>query len=164
MGLIDFKFAHLDIVDGTGTPNTMEVYFGQGNFQYTERRALEYRLDRGKIATGTVRLADEEPVQVTISGDWTEIRAASGGPVTVEEALKKIGEASSWASTGGACEPYAVDLVFEYGSECNGTLGHRITFSEFRYEQIDHDATAGTLTITGSCKEAMPTVIRTTVA
>lgn len=163
MGLIDFKYAKLTILDGTGTPNTLVVYFGEGNFSYSEQRPLEYKKDRGKVATGQVRLADEEPVQVTINASWTEMRAASGGAVTAEEAVKKIGAASAWTTTGGACEPYSVDLQFEYGGECSGTLGHRLTFSEFRYDKIDYDASGGTFVMTGSCKETMPTIIRTTV-
>lgn len=162
--LIDFKYATLKIKDGTGTPNELTVVFGDGNFSYSEQKPREYIKDRGRITTGFVRDGEEEPVSIDIEGSWTEMRAASGGPVTLEEALKKTGAAAAWTSTGDTCEPYSVDLVFEYGAECSGTLGHRLTFPDFRYEQLDYDAKAGTLKITGKAKCVAPTVIRTAVS
>lgn len=165
MGLINFKYAKLKIQDGTGTPNVFNVLFGEGNFSYTETRNRQYIKDRGNVSTGFVRDGDEEPVSVNIEGVWTEMRAASGGAVTLEEALKKTGAAASWVSAAtDPCEPYAVDLVFEYGSECAGTLGHRLTFDDFRYEQLDYDAKANTVKITGKCKVMQPTIIRTAVS
>lgn len=162
--LIDFKYARLKIKDGTGTPNTYEVVFGDGNFQYSEQHPREYIKERGKVVTGQVRDGEEEPVQIDIDASWTEMRAASGGPVTLEEALKKTGAAAAWITTGDVCEPYAVDLVFEYGAECSGTLGHQLTFPDFRYEQLDYDAKAGTLKLSGKAKCVAPTIIRTTVS
>lgn len=162
--LISFKYGKLQFKDGTGTPNTFTVIFGDGNFSYSEKKNREYILERGQMTGALVRDGDDEPVSIDITGSWTEMRAASGGAVTLEEALKKVGAAASWTSTGDTCEPYAVDLVFEYGVECSGTLGHRLTFPDFRYEQLDYDAKAGTIKITGKAKCTEPTIIRTAVS
>lgn len=165
MGMINFKYASLKFKDGTGTPNTFTVIFGEGNFSYTEAAKREYVLDRGVLATGSVRNGDDEPVSINVEGMWTEMRAASGGAVTLEEALKKLGAASAWVSTAvDACEPYCTDMVFEYGAECSGTLGHRLTFPMFRHEQLDYDAKAGTVKLTGKAKCTQPTIIRTAVS
>lgn len=162
MATIDFKYATLLIKDGGS--NEFTVKFGDGNFQYSEKRPRKYIKERGRITTGTVRDDDEEPVEIEVEGLWTEMRAASGGPVTLEEALKKVGAASSWASTSeDTCEPYCVDLEFEYGAECTGTLGHRLTFDQFRYESLDYDAKGNTFKLSGKCKIVSPTIIRTAV-
>lgn len=165
MGQINFKYASCKFKDGTGTPNVFTVIFGAGDFSYTENAKREYVLDRGVLATGAVRNGDDEPVSINIDAMWTEMRAASGGLVTLEEALKKIGAASAWVSTAvDTCEPYCVDLVFEYGAECSGTLGHRLTFPMFRYEQLDYSAKDGKIKITGKAKCTQPTIIRTAVS
>jgi len=164
MGLINFQYARLKIKDGTGTPNEFEVSFGEGTFQYSEQRPREYIKERGRVVSGQVRDADEEPVEVNIDAIWTEMRAVSGGPVTLEEALKKVGAAAAWVSTGSTCEPYSVDLVFEYGADCSGTTGHRLTFDDFRYEKLDYDGKANTVKVSGKCKCVSPTIIRTAVS
>lgn len=162
--LINFKYANLKILDGTGSPLTYTVLFGEGNLSYDEQKNREFILDRGNLATGAVRDGDDVPCSVQIEGQWTEQRAVSGGPVTLEEALKKVGAAAAWVSVGDVCEPYCVNLQFEYGAECAGTLGHRLTFGKFFYEQLSFDAKAGTMKISGKCKVVSPTIIRTAVS
>lgn len=167
MPIIDIKDAYIYIVDGTtATPNSLEVKVGEGNLTYSERYNVEYRRNRGRIGSGAdVRAGDEEPCEVSLDLVWEFLRSVSGGDVTPEEALKRVGSASDWKSTGSdPCAPYAVDLVVEYRPSCSGgdgTLNERITFSEFRLEQLDHDLRAGTLSAQGKCNEVAPTIIRT---
>lgn len=161
MAKIDLKDATIKILDGTTTtPNEITVKLGDGNLTYSVRRNMEYILDRGNL--DGVREGDEEPVEISLDAVWEFITASSGGTPTIEDALTQSGEASGWASTGAdSCEPYAVDLEIEYDpSNCSATEKETITFSEFRYEQIDHDLRAGTFAISGRANITKPTVAR----
>ena len=160
--IYDLKNATMKLVDGTGTPNTLTIKFDDGTLQFTERRNIDYRLDRGVIATAAVREGDEVPCEVSFQARFNAIVSSSGDPVTVMEFLKQNGAASAYASTGDACEPYAIDIHLEVDITCTGVEDELITFSQFRYEEIGGDFGAGTLDVSGRCKEVGPTSIRTT--
>lgn len=165
MPQIDIKNAELRIKDGSSpTANELTVKIGEGNFTYSEKRNMEYLKDRGKL--DNVREGDEEPVEVSFDFQWEWLRYASGDigsdTCTIEEALKKIGAAADWESSGDdPCEPYCVDLILDHSVECGSVLGERITFHNYRWESLDHDLRAGTVSSQGKCNEVSPTVIRT---
>lgn len=162
MAQIDLKDATIKILDGTTpTPNEITVKIGEGNLTYTEKRNIEYVKDRGEL--DTTREGDEEPTELSIDAVWEEITASAGLPPSIKDAIKGVGEASTWVSTGGDCEPYAVDVVVEVDVSCGTVEDEQLTFSEFRYEQVDHDLRAGTFAISGMCNETMPTAVRTTL-
>lgn len=160
---IDLKNATLIIQDGTPvTPLEITVTIGEGNLTYSENRNMDYILDRGIL--DDVREGDEVPVEVSFDFQWDYISAlsASAAP-TVEEALKNIGEASAWVSTDAdACRPYAVDLVITY-LPTPSTCGDQeiITFTDFRYESLEHDMREGTISCSGKCNALAPTAVRT---
>lgn len=161
--VIDLKNTTIKFVDGAGTPNTITLNIGDGNITFSEKRNVEYRMNRGKLSGGKVRLGDEVPVDVSMDIEWEFLRSDSGGgePVTPEEALKGVGAASGWTTTGAdACEPYCIDIHIENLITCGSVKDERIVFSEFRYEEINHDPKAGTLSVTGKCNEVSPTVTR----
>jgi hypothetical protein len=161
MPVIDLKNTTIKILDGN--KNELEVLVGEGNLSYSESKPRQYIKDRGRLSN--VRDGDEEPVELNMSFTWEWLRSHGGEETTVEEALKQVGAAADWVTTGAdACEPYCVDIVLENEGGCDAVLDEVITFSEFRYEKLDHDAKAGTVTVSGKCNEVMPTVVRTALA
>lgn len=164
MATIDLKNCSLIIKDATSTPNELTVRIGEGNLTYTIARTIEYILDRGTL--DAVREGDQVPCKVSFDCvyDWYESDDAGGEPITPAEALMKVGNAASWVTTGAdACEPYAVDLILENNITCGTTLDETMTFSEFRYETLDFDVKAGTISASGSCNEVYPTSSRATI-
>jgi hypothetical protein len=160
MASIDFKNAEITIKDGTTpTPNEITIALGDGNLTYTENRPIIYDKDRGKL--GTVRLGDEEPVEVSLSARWESITANTGDPPTVEDVLKQRGEASDWVTTSDdACEPYCVDIVFTYTPLCDDEPLEVITLPTFRHTSVNHDPKSAMLEISGSCNVTEATVER----
>ena len=160
---IDLKYATITMSDGDSPANTLEITIGEGNLSYTEAKNIEYTLDRGNL--DEVREGDQVPVDVTIDFVWEYLRgsAVSGAVPTVEEALKNIGNAADWVSTDtDACRPYAIDLIVTYApvpSSCGDQ--EVITLPDFRYESLDHDLRAGTVSVSGKCNVTQATVVRT---
>ena len=96
--VFDLKNATLKILDGTTpTPFSLTVKFDEGNFTFTHRRNIEYKLDRGRLATGAVREGDEVPMDVSFQGRFNALISSSGDPKTVYESLTKTGAASARA-------------------------------------------------------------------
>lgn len=159
----DLKEASLYLIDGTTpTPNKLEIAFDDGNLTYSQRKNIEYRLNRGKL--DTTRQGDEEPLEVSFEGRFNAITSDSGDPVTITEFLDQQGAASGYASTGGACEPYAVDLQLEVNRTCSGVEDEIITFEEFRYEELGGDFGAGQISVSGKCNRLRPTAVRSTIS
>ena len=156
---IDLKDVTLKIKDGTTPANEVEVVIGEGNITWSERRNMDYILDRGTL--DEVREGDEVPVEVSMDFKWSYLKGDGTTP-SIEDALKRLNAAAAWVSTDAdTCRPYAVDLEFENApspSACGDQ--ETITFSDFRYEQLDHDARAGTVSCTGKCNITMPTIVR----
>lgn len=140
-------------------PNEIEVKVGEGNLTWTEKVNRQYTRDRG--ALDTVRNGDEEPVDVKLDATWEWIKAATGATPTIEDALKKRGEASDWVtSSSDPCEPYAVDIEVHYIPDCGDEETEIILLEDFRYEQLDHDLKAGTISTSGKCNRTEASVSR----
>jgi hypothetical protein len=149
--------ASADVVTPVG--NMLEVKIGEGTLTYSEKRAVTYVLNRGRIYT--VKLGDDAPVEVSLDFIWEFLRSPVGDPPTVEEALKQIGNASDWVSSStDQCEPYAVNITICYIPPCGDS--ERIELSDFRWESLDHDLKAGTVAIKGNCNIAYANVIHGT--
>lgn len=161
MAAIDLKKSTISISDGSSTPNTITLKVGEGNLTFTIARNIDYILDRGTI--DSVREGDEVPCAVTLDFVYEFYTSDSGGgeAVTPAEAFQQIGAAVAWVTTGAdICEPYAVDITVEYEPNCSPTKDETYTFSEFRYESLDFDIRAGTVSVSGSCNEVRPTTAR----
>ncbi len=161
MAAKDLKNATITIQDGTPTtPNSIVVTVGEGNVTWSVKNPLEYRKNRGKL--GSVRAADEEPVEVTIEAEFDNIISSGSEDVTVTEALTKAGAASTWLTTStDACEPYAVDIIIEFVPDCDdGTEAERITFTDFRPDNRDYDVGSGQISIPGKCNVTDITAVR----
>lgn len=136
---------------------------GDGNVSYEEKRPIEYKKDRGLL--DTVRLGDQEPIDVKLDCQWIFLRSISGDLYipSVEEVIKGVGAASTWVtSSADPCEPYSVNILIVYMPPCPTIDGELILLSDFRYESIQHDAKQGMLNLTGKCNLQQATISRVT--
>jgi hypothetical protein len=156
---IDLKNCTITLKDGGS--NTLEVVIGEGNLVYTEKQNRTYYKDRGNL--DTVRNGDEEPVEVKLDFTWEFLKG--DGDTTIEDALKQRGGAAAWATTSAdACEPYAIDIEIKYNPPCASIKNEVYLLSDFRWEQLDHDMRAGSVSVTGKCNITEATVTRTAVS
>ncbi len=162
MAQFDLKKANVDFVDGSMSPNILTLRIGDGTITYDEKRIMQYTLDRGKVASGDVREGNEEPLEVSFDLMWEFLRVASGTVVpTPEEALKNVGAAEGWVTSGAdPCEPYCLDIRIRYEPGCS-TLNEFITLKEFRWETMNHEAKQGMIACKGKCKTTQASVERT---
>jgi hypothetical protein len=160
---IDLKDVIIRIKDGTlPTALSIDVKIGEGNLTYTETVEREYTLDRGLL--DEVRNGDETPMDVSFDFTWVDIstRLETGAVATVEDALKNIGAAAAWVSSDSdPCRPYAVDIEVEYTPPCSPGEIETVLLEDFRYESLDHDLSAGTVSVSGRCNVTEATISRT---
>jgi hypothetical protein len=158
---IDLKDTTVKIKDGGS--NSIEVKIGEGNLSWTERRNMQYTLDRGLL--DEVREGDQVPVEVSLDFLWEYITGTTGtgGLPTVEDALKRINAAAAWVSSDSdACRPFAVDIeIANVPSPSGCGDSETITLSDFRYEELGHDLRAGSISVSGKCNITQATVVRT---
>ena len=160
---VDLKEATLKFIDGnTTTPEELVLKLDDGNLTYTRRRNMEYRKDRGIL--DTVREGDQEPMDVSLECRFAALKSQSGNNITITEFLEREGAGSSLYTTGGACEPYAIDIHVELDRDCGTTQDEIMKFEEFRFEEIGGDFKAGTLSISGKCNRLKPTSELTTLS
>lgn len=156
----DFKQAVLVVKDGTGTPNTHTVVFGEGTFSWTRTRAIKFTPNRGVISTGTVRTDDEVPMEVSISALLNFMIKDSSETITLYEILFGENGASAYVSTGDDCEPYAVNLEFTWTPVCVATTkAEKLVFPKFMVEKCTPDM-KGIISFNGKCKATKPTITR----
>lgn len=136
---------------------SITIKVGEGNLSHSEKRPVEFTRDRGII--DTVRLADQEPMDLSFDLLWEFITAvASSGTPTPGDALKKIGEASAWITTADdPCQPYCVDIELHHAPDCTGVEDEITTFEEFYYETLDSDLREGTIAASGRCNRIVAT-------
>lgn len=160
MGSFNLKNAVLKIKDGGS--NTLTVVMGDGNLTYSEKKPRVYLKDRGILSD--VENADDEPMEVSFEGRWQFLLSKSGESLSIEDVLKARGEADTWVSSDAdVCNPYSVDLELTHTPVCGATSPEVITFPDFRYESLDHDAKGKTISVKGMCNATEPIVTRTAV-
>ncbi len=139
---------------------TIDIKIGEGNLTYSEHRNMEFTRDRGNL--DTVRAADDEPLDLSIDATWEYIRGIAGsGTPTLEDALKKIGEGSTWVSTADdPCQPYCIDVELWNPPGCGSVEDELILFEEYYYETADHDLREGTIATAGRCNRTVATARR----
>lgn len=163
--LVDIKRTTITLKDGTTpTANSLAVKVGEGNLTFTENRTIEYILDRGLI--DEVREGDEVPVDVSFEFNWEYLAGSptSGALPTIKEFLQQTGNAASHISSDpDNCAPYATDIEVLYEPVCGASAGienERITISDFRWESLDHDLRAATISVTGRANVKLVTAVR----
>lgn len=165
---IDLKHCIFELIDGTPTavgppataPKTLEINIGEGTLTWSEKRNIEYVKNRGLL--DTTREGDQDPVDIRFDFVWEELRSSSGDTTpTPYEVLKNIGAASTWKTTGGdPCEPFAIDIRITHSFPCGGVDDEIVYFDQFRYESMDGDPKAGTISVTGKANVIAPTITR----
>lgn len=142
-----------------GLPHQIEINIGDGNLTYDEKRSIKYIRNRNVL--DTVRLDQDEPMEVKLDALWEFVRADTNEVPTIEDAVKQRGVASDWiTSAADTCEPYAVDIEIEYDPPCTGVKREFILLTDFRYESFSHDLKMGVFAVTGKCNVTEATVSR----
>lgn len=133
----------------------LKMKIGDGTMSVDEKRVVEYKKDRGLL--DTVRLGDQEPIDVKLELRWEFLFADAGDPATSsvpspEDVLKQRGLASTWlTSAKDPCEPYAVNIFVVYTPLCPGVKCEGYFLQDFRYEALNHDFKQGMINTTGKC-------------
>ncbi len=137
----------------------VDVKLGDGNLTWTVNREMEYELDRGNL--DTVREGDQVPLDVVLDAVYEFITTGTGETITPFDALNGTGGASEWVSSStDACEPYAVDLEVEHAPPCGGAESETTILPDYRYDTLEVDLDAATVSSTGRCNAVKPTVTR----
>lgn len=159
MAAIDLKKAVLTVKDGGTTPNTVTVKIGEGNLTFSEKRNMEYTLDRGLL--DTVKEGDQVPVEVKFDFMWEYISGTS-----VVAGLRDIIQGTTTpvahvSTDTDACRPYACDVEVVY-TPTPSTCGDKetITFPDFRWESLEFDLRAATISCSGKCNVTQITALR----
>lgn len=143
----------------TFQPQELDIKIGEGNLTYTESREMTYVLDRGNL--DSVREGNQVPVEVNLEFVYEFVTSESGGSVTPVDALKQKNEASEWVtSSSDACEPYAVDIEIYHNPPCGSDQDETTVFPDFRYESLEFDLNAATISVSGRANATEPTVTR----
>lgn len=131
------------------TTNQIEIKIGEGNLTYSEKRPVEFTLDRGSL--DEVKEADDEPMDVTFDFTWEYLSSVTGGSTpTVEDALKKVGPAAAWVNAStDACRPHAVNIAIKNAPSCTTVPNEVVEILEFYYEDLSHDLREGAVACTG---------------
>lgn len=141
---------------------SLEIKVGDGSLTYSEKVEREYELDRGNI--DTVRDGDDQPLEVNCAFMWEWLKADSMDIApTVRDVLTRSGLAWNWMSAASdPCEPFAVDFRVDIEAECAGSniKNERLTFPDFRYENIDGDLSSGQVSFAGKCNTTQPVIER----
>lgn len=137
-------YAQIDIKFATVMIASVEVKIGEGNLTYSEKRTIEYTLDRGIL--DEVREGDEVPVDVSFDFTWTVM---TGGSII--DAIKGTGTGYT-SSDSDACRPYACDIEVTYTPQPSGCgSASSVTLPDFRWESLDYDLRAGQISCSGKC-------------
>lgn len=158
MAQIDLRNATIRISDGG--VNFINVKVGEGNLEYTEKREIEFIDSRGVL--DLVRENKEQPMEVSFSFVWEYIHGYSTNPPTVEDALKRRGQASGWTSASTDTNaPYCVNVTVAYVPPCSAEGStETIVFPLFNYVQLAHNLRDGTVACNGQCNVKQATATR----
>ena len=148
MALIDLKNAEISLYDGSTHHIVIEV--GDGTCDYTEKRSVEAVKRRGEL--DTVRLGDEELMDVSFQFVWETVSAdGSGVPSTIEDVLKHRKNAAAWVSTSTDPDaPFCVDVTIKITPLC-GEPVQTYWLREFHYTELAHAIADATIDCTGQC-------------
>ena len=127
----------LKIQDGTPvTPLSVTVTPMKGDLAFTEANPSITIKHRG--ALDSRKRGDEMEMDVSFSFSFQQWERSAGAATgtSIVDALARRGGASAWVSTHGACDVYAVNLVFEMTDPANPASKETLTFADFHAESI----------------------------
>ena len=134
----------------TWLPQRITIKIGDGDLSWTESREILYDLDRDLL--DTVRLGEEQPVEVDLAFIFEYVTTQSGQAITPTDALKRTGEASEWVSSASdLCEPYAVDIYAVHCVPCGTDEDQDFLFQDFRYESLEYSVQDAAISVSGRC-------------
>jgi hypothetical protein len=139
----------------------LEVKVGEGNLTWSEKKEYEYLLDRGDL--DTVKEGNEVPVEMSMEFVYEHVTTGTSEDISPGDAVKRLGAASEWVtSSSDQCEPYAVDVVVVHESPCAsaGIQDETLTFQDFRFESLDYDLGAATVSVSGKCNVSTINAVR----
>jgi hypothetical protein len=143
----------------TFLPQQIEVKLGDGNLTWTVNKEYEYLLDRGNL--DTVREGDQQPLDVTLDSVYEQITTGTAETISPYDAMNGTGGASEWVSAStDLCEPYAVDLEVVHAQPCGTAEDETTDLPDFRYDTLEVDIDAATISFTGRCNAIAPTITR----
>lgn len=145
----------------TWLPQRITAKIGEGNLTFTENDEPIFDTDRGVL--DGVRLGTDQPMSVSLSFVYNWLRASSGDPITIYEALKQKGDASTWVTTADdPCEPYCVDIFAFDRPPCGSEEAEAIFFRKFYKQEVEADAEAAQVSLSGQCNALEPDIFRVT--
>jgi hypothetical protein len=157
----------VSFLDGTAvTPQELEFVMGDGNATIKYGNNYNYRLNRGKIAGGSVTRGDDMPMEVSLIGEFVGFKARGDllADMSPTEFLDGGNGDVSLVSTGAnECDPFACDIMIEQvrDSDCDPGYEPEVTMlNEFRADSVDVDLKAGTMNISGKCFTTRPVSTR----
>ena len=146
----------------TFLPQRITVAIGDGDLTWTENREMIYDLDRDLL--DTVRLGEDQPLEVELAFTFEYVTTESGQTITPVDALKQIGEATEWVSSSSdSCEPYAVDIYVVHCVPCGTDEDQDFLFSDFRYESLEYSMADASIAVSGRCNVTDVTTTRSDI-
>jgi len=142
----------MNLRTSTITIGGIAVEIGEGNLTYSEKRPLEYVTNGNDISE--VRESDEEALDLKMDFTWK--RVADDFDALIDMIDNRSGTQTS--SDTIECRPYAVDVVLTYPDACTVPSTADINFDDFRYESLDYDVKAGTISCSGKCNISYPAI------
>lgn len=143
----------------TFLPQRVTARVGSGTIDWTESDEPIFDLDRGFLAD--VRSGDEQPMQVNFSFVFDWLRASSGDPITIYEALHRIGGAAGWHSASDdPCQPYCVEVFIEDIPPCGSEQAEVMIFPQFYKTSVNPTFEDALVSISGQCNATRPTITR----
>ena len=143
----------------TWLPARVEMKIGEGDVEFTETQPVIVDTDRGEV--DGMRLGVEEGMTVSTSFVYNWLRASSGDPITVYEALKRKGDAASWHNAAeNPCEPYQVDMFIIDSPDCGSEQAEVMFFRRMRATSISASVQGAAVSVEGTCMAVEPDIQR----
>lgn len=135
------------VIGAENGDNALLLKIGTGKISWTENKAYEYDLERGRLdpaALGTATDGDDEPMSVSFDAI---VEYYSGLTDTSE--TRNPREFMQVDEDEEACYPIPTDIAV-YVKECTDSSRHGSFYiADFRWESLAYDPAAGTLAVTG---------------
>ena len=139
-------------------PQQLTIKIGDGNITYTEHKEYQYLLDKGDL--DTVREGNSVPMDVKLDCVYEHITTGTTEAISPMDALKQVGGAAAWVTTGPACEPYSVDVVVDHEPDCGTEESELTVFPDFRADTKEINFKDATISVSGKCNVTEPIVSR----
>jgi hypothetical protein len=143
----------------TWLPARVEMKVGEGDVEYTENQEAIVDTDRGLL--DGQRAGTEQAMTSSSSFVFDWLRASSGDPITVYEALKRIGDASDWHNAAAdPCEPYQVDFFMIDRPDCGSEQAEIMFLRRMRPTSISASVQGAAVSIEGTHMATEPEIYR----